>query len=204
MHRSWIAFQLAIVLGLAPQAGAADHYQQHILPLLETYCITCHSTEEQAGELDLQRLRTLADVRQDPPVGQQMLDQLGLGEMPPADSPQLSAAEKLRLTTWLRTTLDEIALASAGDPGAVGLRRLSNAEYTYSIRDLTGVDSLDPAREFPVDSGAGEGFTNAAAALVMSPNTSMRPRKSPSMRCCYPTRSLSRPAPAPTTGRPNG
>src|SRR5690606_30873315 len=54
-------------------------------------------------------------------------------------------------------------------PGAVGLRRLSNAEYTYSIRDLTGVDSLDPAREFPADSGAGEGFTNAAAALVMSP-----------------------------------
>ncbi len=42
-------------------------------------------------------------------------------------------------------------------------------EYTYSIRDLTGVPSLDPAKEFPVDGAAGEGFTNVGAALVMSP-----------------------------------
>ena len=70
----------------------------------------------------------------------------------------------------MRGTLDEIALASAGDPGPVVLRRLSNVEYTYTIRDLTGVESLDPAREFPVDGAAGEGFTNAGAALVMSPS----------------------------------
>ena len=34
--------------------------------------------------------------------------------------------------------------------------------------DLTGVD-LQPAREFPVDGAAGEGFTNTGNALVMSP-----------------------------------
>ena len=49
------------------------------------------------------------------------------------------------------------------------LRRLSNAEYTYAIRDLTGVASLDPAKEFPADCAAGEGFTNVGNALVMSP-----------------------------------
>ena len=48
------------------------------------------------------------------------------------------------------------------------LRRLNNAEYTYTVRDLTGID-LDPTREFPTDSAAGEGFTNAGNALVMSP-----------------------------------
>jgi len=52
-----------------------------------------------------------------------------------------------------------------GDPGAVPLRRLSNAEYNCTIRDLTGVD-LQPAREFPADGAAGEGFTNAAEALT--------------------------------------
>src|SRR5437870_13694870 len=62
-----------------------------------------------------------------------------------------------------------MALAHAGDPGPVVLRRLSNAEYTYTLRDLTGVDALDPAREFPVDGAAGEGFTNTGNALVMSP-----------------------------------
>ena len=45
------------------------------------------------------------------------------------------------------------------------LRRLSNAEFDYTIRDLTGVD-LKPTREFPADGAAGEGFTNAAEALT--------------------------------------
>jgi hypothetical protein len=70
---------------------------------------------------------------------------------------------------WVHGTLMEIARAHAGDPGPVVLRRLSNAEYVYTVRDLTGVAALDPAREFPEDSAAGEGFTNAGAALVMSP-----------------------------------
>src|SRR5262249_10055384 len=65
--------------------------------------------------------------------------------------------------------LDAEAKDRAGDPGLVPLRRLSNAEYNYTIRDLTAVD-LQPAREFPADGAAGEGFTNAAEALAdMSP-----------------------------------
>ena len=40
------------------------------------------------------------------------------------------------------------ARKNAGDPGLVLARRLSNAEYNYTIRDLTGVD-IRPTREFP-------------------------------------------------------
>src|SRR5215212_5179394 len=65
--------------------------------------------------------------------------------------------------------IDAEALARTGDPGHVPLRRLSNAEYDATVRDLTGVD-LRPAREFPADGAAGEGFTNAAEGLAeMSP-----------------------------------
>ncbi len=74
------------------------------------------------------------------------------------------------MADWIRSILDEVALSEAGDPGPVVIRRLSNWEYTYSIRDLTGIESLDPVRDFPVDGAAGEGFTNAGAALVMSPS----------------------------------
>ena len=48
------------------------------------------------------------------------------------------------------------------------MRRLNNVEYTNTIRDLTGVD-LSPAREFPADGAAGEGFSNSGDALAMSP-----------------------------------
>lgn len=70
--------------------------------------------------------------------------------------------------TGCRSVLDADAKANAGDPGPVVLRRLNNAEFTYTIQDLTGVP-LEPAREFPVDSAVGEGFTNVGNALVMSP-----------------------------------
>ena len=47
-------------------------------------------------------------------------------------------------------------------------RRLSNAEYDYTIRDLTGVD-LRPTREFPVDPANQEGFDNSGESLTLSP-----------------------------------
>ncbi|HIK91702.1 MAG TPA: DUF1587 domain-containing protein, partial [Planctomycetes bacterium] len=94
----------------------------------------------------------------------------GTQQMPPKDSRQPTDAELALLQNWVRDFLAAEAKAQAGDPGPVVLRRLSNAEYTYTIRDLTGVSSLDPAHEFPVDGAAGEGFTNVGSGLVMSPS----------------------------------
>lgn len=164
---------LIAVLGCAGAIDAAGaEFEEAILPILNRYCNTCHSTEKQKGDLDLERFSSMELVRRDPMVWEHALEQLASNEMPPRkrEVPQLPAAQKQKLTTWARRTLDEIALANAGDPGPVVLRRLSNMEYTYTLRDLTGVESLDPAREFPVDGAAGEGFTNAGAALVMSPS----------------------------------
>jgi hypothetical protein len=151
-------------------AAVKPDFQNEILPVLTEYCNQCHSTEKQKGDLDLERFNSPAVVKQHPSVWEGVLDQLGNNEMPPKDKPQLSPEQKQRLTAWVRSALDEVALENAGDPGPVLLRRLSNAEYTYTIRDLTGVDTLDPAREFPVDGAAGEGFMNAGAGLVMSPS----------------------------------
>jgi hypothetical protein len=133
--------------------------------ILQTHCLNCHSTEKQKGDLDLEA----SDIQKEPHIWENVLEQIEMGEMPPKKEKQFSAAEKKQLTDWVRGTLDQIALANAGDPGPVVLRRLSNMEYTYTLRDLTGIESLDPAKEFPVDGAAGEGFTNAGAALVMSP-----------------------------------
>ena len=160
---------IALLTTATANGFAADPLEQSIRPLLRDYCVTCHSTEKQEGELDLQRFTSLEHVRRQPDVWEHVQEQLSLGEMPPKDAKQLSAEQKQQLVSWVRTTLNEIALANAGDPGPVVLRRLSNHEYTYTLRDLTGVPSLNPAREFPVDGAAGEGFTNVCAALVMSP-----------------------------------
>ncbi len=47
-------------------------------------------------------------------------------------------------------------------------RRLSNAEYDYTIRDLTGQD-MQVARQFPVDPANTSGFDNSGESLTMSP-----------------------------------
>ncbi|MEZ6053457.1 MAG: DUF1592 domain-containing protein [Planctomycetaceae bacterium] len=159
-------------IGTADDAQTFDtlsgKYDSSITPLLKSYCLDCHSTEAKEGEFDLERFATFEAIRRDPAAWQKVAHMLGTGEMPPEDSPQLSEAEQNVLTNWVQQYLDAEALANAGDPGPVVLRRLNNAEYTYTIQDLAGVP-LQPAREFPADGAAGEGFTNTGAALSMSP-----------------------------------
>src|SRR5262245_54209685 len=120
------------------------------------------------GDLDLERFAALGDVRKATAVWLKVAEMLDNGEMPPKGARRMLAGERRILRDWLARYLKAEARASAGDPGPVVLRRLSNAQYTYTLRDLTGVP-LDPAREFPVDGAAGEGFTNTGSALVMSP-----------------------------------
>ena len=154
-----------------PGARALERdFTSRARPVLQEYCLGCHSTEKQKGELDLERFTSFAEFLKHPKVWQDVVDQMALGEMPPKDKPQPSADEREGLLKWIKTALDAAAQARAGDPGPVVLRRLSNAEYTYTIRDLTGVGSLDPAKEFPTDSASGEGFMNVGNSLVMSPS----------------------------------
>lgn len=172
-HGLVAALALAISDGGTARPRAEEpsaSFERDIRPLIETHCLDCHSADIQKGELDLEQFSTLAGVKRQPAIWQKVLDQLKNGEMPPEKKPQPSPEKKQRLIGWVRETLDAIALEHAGDPGRVVLRRLSNAEYTYTIRDLTHVESLDPAREFPADGAAGEGFTNTGQALPMSPS----------------------------------
>ncbi|HMJ91241.1 MAG TPA: DUF1587 domain-containing protein, partial [Candidatus Acidoferrum sp.] len=163
-------FVAASSLNAAEVSTAPVLFEQSIRPLLKEYCLTCHSTEKQKGDLDLERFSSLSEMKKHPKVWQGVVEQMTLGEMPPKEKPQPTAAQREQLLSWVNAVLDEVALANAGDPGPVVLRRLSNAEYTYTIRDLTGVASLDPAKEFPVDGASGEGFMNVGNSLVMSPS----------------------------------
>ncbi|HEY2953293.1 MAG TPA: DUF1587 domain-containing protein, partial [Verrucomicrobiae bacterium] len=160
---------LLLLVASALPSGAVD-FEREIRPLLKEFCLGCHSREKHKGDLELERFTSLSEVMKQPKVWQGVVEQLSLGEMPPKDKPQPAPQQREQLLVWAEAVLDEIGLARAGDPGPVVLRRLSNAEYTYTIRDLTGVASLEPAKEFPADSASGEGFMNVGNSLVMSPS----------------------------------
>ncbi len=156
------------VLATEPLAAIDATFSSAVRPVLRTYCLACHSAADRQGELDLERFQNLDDVRRDPAAWQKVVEMLDHGEMPPQSARQLSPEDRRVLRDWAGSYLEAEARTNAGDPGLVPLRKLTNAEYTYTIRDLTGV-ALSPADEFPADGAAGEGFTNAGAAGVMSP-----------------------------------
>ena len=88
--------------------------------------------------------------------------------MPPRDAERQPPGELRRaVLEWIGALRRQEARRSAGDPGPVLARRLSNAEYDNTIRDLTGVD-LRPTREFPVDPANEAGFDNSGESLAMS------------------------------------
>ena len=98
-----------------------------------------------------------------------LIQRLKAEEMPPKKAKSRPTAEERReVVAWFADLRDREMKRNAGDPGVVLARRLSNAEYNYTIRDLTGVD-IKPTREFPVDPANTAGFDNSGETLVMSP-----------------------------------
>jgi hypothetical protein len=178
-HRSlWTGRASAIVAGLVllallvaaqgsrdrPLADLKTEYRTVVQPFVQKHCLACHATKVKKGGMDLERFTSLEQVQKDLKPWEQVIEQLEAGEMPPSSRPQPKSDERKQIIAWARGLLSAEARARAGDPGLMPLRRLSNAEYDCTIRDLTGVD-LRPTREFPADGAAGEGFTNAAEAL---------------------------------------
>jgi hypothetical protein len=151
-----------------PGAALDRQFEETIRPFLTTYCLGCHATSAPAAQFDMRPYTTVAAVIADVGHWRLMSERLRAGQMPPARMPQPSAELRARVIDWIEAVAMREARRHAGDPGPVLSRRLSNAEYDNTIRDLTGVD-IRPAREFPVDPANTEGFDNSGESLGMSP-----------------------------------
>ncbi|MEO2087967.1 MAG: DUF1587 domain-containing protein, partial [Gemmataceae bacterium] len=172
----WLTLAGLSALALAPLAGpAADPpprdatpaslekaFEKSVRPFLETHCNSCHGGKKPKGDLDLTPFTSVGAVAKDPKRWELVLGRLRAGDMPPADAKSQPTA-KLRMVVidWVEAVRAAEGEKHAGDPGTVPPRRLSNAEYNYTIRDLTGVD-VRPTKDFPVDPANEAGFDNSA------------------------------------------
>ncbi len=165
---------LGIVSFLSSPAFSASNppldqqFTQTVRPVIAKYCIGCHSGNSAAAQFDLNAYDTLAPVLRDYPRWELVLSRLTANEMPPRQAPQPPAEARHQVVEWIQAVRAGEIRKHAGDPGPVLNRRLSNAEYNYTIRDLTGQD-LRPAREFPVDPANQAGFDNSGESLTISP-----------------------------------
>ena len=159
-----------IVLGTAsPRARGDDLLRDKVTPFMKAYCFKCHNEKTAEGLLNLTRYTSNTLIARDFRQWEHVITFIKDEKMPPQEAKQPTAAERTEFLLAIEKLLLIEARKLADDPGASSPRRLSNAEYNYTIRDLTGVD-IRPSASFPVDPASGEGFSNTSEALVMSPN----------------------------------
>jgi hypothetical protein len=174
--RQWCLSLIVLSIGLCSLLGAPapvndleQLFSNKIHPFLEQYCFECHSQKKHKGNLDLTRYSNTQFVIDDYRRWDVILEKLVANEMPPEDADEHPAVElRQQIIDWFQKLRNQEIERNSGDPGVVLAHRLSNSEYDYAIRDLTGVD-IRPAHEFPVDPANEAGFDNSGESLSMSP-----------------------------------
>ncbi|MGK0186590.1 MAG: hypothetical protein ACI9R3_002373 [Verrucomicrobiales bacterium] len=170
--RTTISILTSILFSLHGIALGEDferEFTETVLPFVNQYCASCHGAEKQKGKFDLSPYQSLDSVTSDFGHWDLVLERLQAGEMPPEDAEKHPEDDvRQQLVQWIERVRRFEADRNAGDPGSVLARRLSNAEYDYSIHDLTGID-IRPTKEFPIDPANKAGFDNTGESLTLSP-----------------------------------
>ena len=149
-------------------AAGRMNFDQQILPLLTSACFSCHDSESASGDLNLESLVTARPLVVNRSHWLNVIQQLKVRSMPPADADQPSEADRRILTAWLTNAIQNFDYDSVRQPGHEMARRLTHDEYNNTVRDLTGVD-IRPADRFPADMAATSGFDNSANSLFLQP-----------------------------------
>ena len=154
-----VAAILGIVAVVAHGAETSDTFRQ--------YCFGCHGDATANAGVNLKRLIAEPSIADSFEQWKKVAAALEQGKMPPAGAPSPSEQDRSDAARWIRASLGDYAAKYEGDPGRVTVRRLTSAEYAYTIRDLTGVD-LELEHHFAGDAVGGEGFSSFGDVQFMA------------------------------------
>lgn len=166
----WIG---GVWIGLGMAAIKADdldqRFAQDVAPFLARYCHECHRGSAGEANFDTTQFVSQEAIANHWSSWEEVVRRASVQEMPPADASAVPSEKELSaLSRWTEEFAAHEARRHRGDPGALAIRRLSNAEWNNTIRDLVGFD-IRPARDFPIDPANEAGFDNSADSLTVSP-----------------------------------
>lgn len=152
---------------LKAQADSIHDVGSQVSPLIESYCVSCHGDKKSKGDLNFEEVLRNGSVADNFKTWEKVIDLVEYEDMPPIEEDdQPSEEERSSFLATLRQTLDDYIQRNAGDPGKVALRRLTSAEYAYTVEDLTGLD-LNLEKSFVGEAVGGEGFSNVGEVQFM-------------------------------------
>lgn len=163
-------FLLLLVL-FAPAILQADTpedivFRKGVRVVLRKHCSSCHNEADKKGGINLDNYDFVVHVIRRGELFRKVVEVVQDGSMPPSNRPAMSKADKDSLVIGINRILD--AALSEPDPGQSVMRRLSHREYSYTIKDLIGVE-FETSTYFPSEGSGGSGFDNHSRGLFMSP-----------------------------------
>jgi hypothetical protein len=163
-------FAAGIVTGFSAFGAAqTDHYSfADAQGFLNRHCIACHQGQAPAGGFDARLLNTPASLASETNRWAAVISRVKNGEMPPAGAPAPEREAREEFTAWTEAALRSQACSSGLAPGLAPIRRLNREEYSASVQYLLDIH-MDVGQALPADGAGGEGFDNAAEAMVLSP-----------------------------------
>ena len=99
---------------LAPQQGQGQDaappkevsFHGAFQAFMKQFCLDCHSTEKQKGELDLEVFMQLQPIDQLASIWESIIEQIEVGEMPPAKADQPDEDHKGRFLAWVDQSME--------------------------------------------------------------------------------------------------
>lgn len=153
-------------------AGLRDGDLEALMSILKARCGACHGAQEQHAGLRVDQLSSDFQDRDAALHWVEIRNAINLGEMPPADSEQLTVKEIELISSWVGRQMKEAQRGALRSDGRVLLRRLNRHEYTNTVSDL--LQMTFPSGESPLDTlppdGTAEGFDKVSAALLLDPS----------------------------------
>ena len=159
---------LLLLLPLATSSLVAGNVQkvelhERVKAFVGKYCLECHNSEKEKGDLDLEKLSYVLDTSNTAQYWQDVLDVLNLGEMPPEKKGVLhpSKAEMTQMLEDLTNSLVDARKSMADTGGRLVSRRLNKREYIRFVGELLGV-RVD--EKFLPDDDQFEGFDTVGSS----------------------------------------
>ena len=142
-------------------------FRELVLPILQAACIDCHGTKQQEGNVRLDALDPNLHTGNDVDRWTDVFAAISKGEMPPADSQQLTPADKTTIVQWLSGEIQTASIVRRQSASQSAFRRLTRYETNYALQDLLGLP-WDFTKDLPPDAHTEDGFENSSTLLHLT------------------------------------
>ncbi len=115
--------------------ATGDQFPSTIQPILARHCFKCHGGESVEGDVNFKQIQTSQQLDANFKLFEKAASLIAAGDMPPADEPQLTAADRRIFAAWYNRRFVESVKAH---PGFFKPRRLSAHEYRNTLHSLLG------------------------------------------------------------------